>query len=357
VSFVHPFGASLNRHVHLHCCVIDGVFEGGPDGQGQSRPAQPLTPEALTAIAAHVLRRVLRWFARSGLLEATDAQDMLGWEHGGISLDATLRIAGGDRAGLERLLRYRARPAFALERLTQVEAGRVVCRLPEPQPDRRTALSLTPLELRDRLAALILPPRRHRHRYRGVLAPHAPLRAAVTAYGRDASATDAPAHATTPDPSAAGARTARYHWAILLARLFATFPLLCPQCGAALRLIAFLTAAEPVARILTRLGEPSEPPPIAPARGPPARDELLEPLPDWDAIVQPAPEFQSDQRISWSAPPRVRYRGHGGARPRLHRSTAPRSPSPRATRPPASRGLPSHPQTARLSHQPACPVS
>jgi hypothetical protein len=27
VSFIHRSGASLNRHVHYHCCVIDGVFE------------------------------------------------------------------------------------------------------------------------------------------------------------------------------------------------------------------------------------------------------------------------------------------------------------------------------------------
>lgn len=299
VSFVHRFGAALNRHVHFHCCVIDGVFEGGADGQVQFRPAQALTPEALAAIAAQVRQRVLRWFARSGLLEAADAQDMLGWEHGGFSLDAAVRIAGDDRAGLERLLRYCARPAFALERLTQVNADRVVYRLPKPHPDGRTALSLTPLELLDRLAALIPPPRRHRHRYHGVLAPHSPLRAAVTAYGRDATATDAPAPVTTPAASTPGARTARYHWAILLARLFATFPLLCPQCGAELRLIAFVTAAEPVRRILTHLGEPCEPPRIVPARGPPAWDDLLEPLPDWDALAQAAPQFEFDQRISW----------------------------------------------------------
>jgi hypothetical protein len=132
-----------------------------------------------------------------------------------------------------------------------------------------------------------------------VLAPHAPLRAAVTAYGRDATATDAPAHATTPAASPPGTHTARYHWAILLARFFSTFPLLCPQCGAELRLIAFVTAPEPVSRILTHLGEPAAPPRIAPARGPPAWDDLLEPLPDWDALAPPAPEFEFDQRISW----------------------------------------------------------
>jgi hypothetical protein len=26
VSFIHRLKASLNRHVHDHCCVIDGVF-------------------------------------------------------------------------------------------------------------------------------------------------------------------------------------------------------------------------------------------------------------------------------------------------------------------------------------------
>jgi len=103
-------------------------------------------------------------------------------------------------------------------------------------------------ELLDRLATLIPTPRRHRHRYHGVLGPHAPLRAAVTAYGRDATATDAPPPVRTSAASPPGARTALYHWAILLARLFATFPLLCPQCGAELRLIAFVTAIEPVKR-------------------------------------------------------------------------------------------------------------
>ena len=54
-----------------------------------------------------------------------------------------------------------------------------------------------------------------------------------------------------------------------------------------------------MSRILTHLGEPAEPPRIAPARGPPAWDDLLEPLPAWDAMGQPAPEFQFDQRIPW----------------------------------------------------------
>jgi hypothetical protein len=66
-----------------------------------------------------------------------------------------------------------------------------------------------------------------------------------------------------------------------------------------MRLLALISEAPPIERILRPIGERPEPPPIAPTRAPPAWDDLLEPLPDWDAIVQPAPELQFDQRISW----------------------------------------------------------
>ncbi len=43
---------------------------------------------------------------------------MLTWDHGGgFSLDASVRIEATDRSGIERLIRYCARPPFALERL------------------------------------------------------------------------------------------------------------------------------------------------------------------------------------------------------------------------------------------------
>ncbi len=45
----------------------------------------------------------------------------------------------------------------------------------KPGPGGSVSLMLTPMQLLDRLAALIPPPRRHRHRYIGVLAPNSPL--------------------------------------------------------------------------------------------------------------------------------------------------------------------------------------
>ncbi len=67
------------------------------------------------------------------------------------------------------------------------QAGRAMVKtLIEGQPisasaDGTTELSLSPLELIDQIAALVPPPRVHRHRYHGVLAPNSPLHANVTA--------------------------------------------------------------------------------------------------------------------------------------------------------------------------------
>jgi hypothetical protein len=48
---------------------------------------------------------------------------------------------------------------------------------------------------------------------------------------------------TPPD---APQRTARSRWARLLARIYEVFPLLLPGCGADMRILAFITAAEPI---------------------------------------------------------------------------------------------------------------
>ena len=47
------------------------------------------------------------------------------------------------------------------------------------------------------------------------------------------------------------------------------------------------------------IGEPPQPPPTAPARGPPAWEDDPEPMPDRDLIAQPDPGFEFDQRIAW----------------------------------------------------------
>jgi hypothetical protein len=67
VSFVQRFGSALNAHVHFHCCVIDGVFAVGEDGQVHFAEAAARTPEDLAAVQQQVRARVLRWFGPSAL--------------------------------------------------------------------------------------------------------------------------------------------------------------------------------------------------------------------------------------------------------------------------------------------------
>ncbi len=104
-------------------------------------------------------------------------------------MHAGKREAAQDSTGRERLLRYCARPMFAAERLVWAgEGAQVRYWLPWAalqgrrvgQP-RTLVLRLSASEFLDRVALLTPPPRKHRHRYFGVLAPNSPWRVQVTA--------------------------------------------------------------------------------------------------------------------------------------------------------------------------------
>jgi hypothetical protein len=138
ISFLHRFGSALNHHVHLHACVTDGVFMPAADGAGTDAPpaflpARSITQADLAALTERVRRRVIRWFRLARLLDAAAAAEMLAWENCGFSVDAGVRITllppqlRVYRQPLEHLLRYCARPPFALERLSVLRGpeGRV----------------------------------------------------------------------------------------------------------------------------------------------------------------------------------------------------------------------------------------
>jgi hypothetical protein len=85
-------------------------------------PATGVDADAVDEAQASLRRRILRAFVGRGLLEGFEAKEMLAYRHSGFSVDTSVCIAAQDRAGLERLLRYCARPPFAMERLRK--AGR-----------------------------------------------------------------------------------------------------------------------------------------------------------------------------------------------------------------------------------------
>jgi hypothetical protein len=215
VSFLHRFGSALNRHVHLHACVTDGVFvpaaaEAGGDTPPAFLATRPISQADLAALTERVRRRVIRWFRMQRLLDVDAAADMLAWENSGFSIDASVQITLIDRdvpsyfRSLEHLLRYCARPPFALERLSVIRGpdgriSRIRYVLPRhkaanwvgpgrsrtsTRPGANGVVDLSPFEFLDRLADLVPPPRKHRHRYHGVFAPNHKLRRAVTALAK-----------------------------------------------------------------------------------------------------------------------------------------------------------------------------
>jgi len=67
---------------------------------------------------------------------------------------------------------------------------------------------------------MIPPPRRHRHRYYGVLAPNSPQRNAVTALAVDPAADKPKPPESNEQDASAISKAARYTWPMLIARIY-----------------------------------------------------------------------------------------------------------------------------------------
>jgi hypothetical protein len=350
VTFVQRFGGSLNLHVHFHVLFLEGVFTREDDALPVFHPALSPTRSDLLAVLTRVRNRVSRWLARHGIdgappvepVEGTgpdaldacaivavqpglfdklageqplragdsDHDEPAGLGRNSVSLDgfnlhAAVTVGADDDRARERLVRYCARPPFALERLSLLPDGRIAYRIKIARKNA-THRILEPIELLARIAALIPPPRHPFMRYHGVLAPSSKWRRAIVpraeprerststavtpssgpaaAAARDVAVGTAPPsrvpHWTTPpiatSPSGAGAAPApppatpfadyaritaahrarleggellangpRLDWAKLLRRTFACDVLVCPRCTGR-------------ARVLTAIHDPSE---------------------------------------------------------------------------------------------------
>jgi hypothetical protein len=161
------------------------------------------------------------------------------------------------RDQLERLIRYTARGAVSLERLEADEGGDLLYTFTRPWSDGTTGTKLSPLELLEKLAALVPLPRLHLVRYGGCFAPPSQLRHLITPTPRQRGV-------AAPEASTA---SSCWGWARLLNRVFAFDMECCPACGRGmLRIIAAITHADVIRKILRHLTLAGAPPPIAPAR-------------------------------------------------------------------------------------------
>ncbi len=294
VAFRQRFGGLVNLNVHYHLVIPDGVFVDDGDHLRFEMLPVPGSNDVL-AILDRIVRRVAPRLARETSGENDDApppdvlahvqaeaaatwraptdgrdavrgaERLRAWSEG-FSLHAGVVIAEHDRDALERLCRYGARPAFAQERLSWTDDGRIAYRLKRPWPDGRTELVMPPVAFLRRLCGIIPPPRRHLVTYSGIFGPAAKDRTKLRALVPECEDTVASPCST---PTAAQRPPAgRLPWADLLRRVFAADVLQCP-CGGRRSIIAVVTDPTVARTLLVALDLPHEPSAFAPARDPP----------------------------------------------------------------------------------------
>ena len=314
VTFIQRFGSALNLNLHFHVICLEGVYLDRSAAGRKPRfvTAEPPTDADIAAVVQKISRRVIRKLRHLGYLEtgldavvatgydplvdnepelartlAASVQQRIafgertgqkvrrlgaGFGHEseaprltgprcasvhGFSLHAQTQIPAHRRDQLERLIRYTARGAVSLERLQEAANGDLVYTFTHPWADGTTGIRLSPLELLEKLAALVPLPHVHLVRYGGCLAPHSHLRGSVIPTRRQ-QGLDEP-EACPPAP--------RWSWARLLQRVFDLDMATCPLCQrGVLRLIAVITQGAVIHKILRHLKLAVDPPPITPVR-------------------------------------------------------------------------------------------
>ena len=205
VTFVQRFGSSLNLHLHLHVCVLDGVYIEQQDDAPTFLPAPPLRKDQLHKLTEKVALRVAKWLRKRGY--SKDEHDyssneprqlsfaeMLAHQAAqrgsieqvqdddddakadaahpaacpplrdeaatffGFNPHASTRIAADDDVGRERLFRYGLRPPFSLGRFRMLRDGRVCYRIKKSNRRASRCRIMTLIECLARLCALIPPP-------------------------------------------------------------------------------------------------------------------------------------------------------------------------------------------------------
>ena len=297
LTVVQRFGSSLNLNVHFHTVALDGVYAQQPGGGMLFHPlpapsdedvarylrrftcgneAQQPTLDLLANASAQGLvatgpRRGFRVLRLGSTGEDAEAAIMgkRCADVAGFNVHANVRVRANDRDGLEHLCRYLARPPVANDRLQELPDGRLALRFKQPWRDGTSHIVFTPNELIEKLIPLIPRPRGHLVRYHGILGPAAKDRQKVVP------------RPAPPVPGAKGddgihdldasnvPRFGRVPWAVLLKRVFLTDALTCPKCQGRMKILAVITDASAIRKILVHLGIPSEAPRRTPARPPP----------------------------------------------------------------------------------------
>lgn len=314
ITFLQRFGSALNLNLHFHILYLDGAYEERGENMVFHRIFPPQEQE-MAELVKLIHKRLTRFFIQKGYLEADHtlsdgASDPLSDQNPllaqCIAASVQNRIALGDRAGqrvrkfmihpleathptsqcaqmrgfsphgavavpakkrdrLEKLIRYVARPSVALSRMSETPHGDIQITLKKPFSDGTTHIVFTPMELIEKLVALIPQPRMHMVRFHGLLAPNSKLRSKVIPKPKEKNQSETN-HGGAPDPHQ---HQRRMSWAKLLKRTFNIDVLTCPLCSGNCKIISAIQDKKAITKILNHLHLPTKPPQPHKARAPP----------------------------------------------------------------------------------------
>lgn len=124
----------------------------------------------------------------------------------------------------------------------------------------RAYIVIDPYDFLDRISRFVPYPRCHRHHFHGIFAPNSPQRKQVAANAQKRLETAAKARQEQVEKT----KRVSQNWAKLIAKIYEADPLLCTSCGKKIKIVAFVTHAAQIRRILSGIGWPTEAPEFDP---------------------------------------------------------------------------------------------
>ena len=324
VTLIQRFGGSLNLNIHFHQLFVDGCYELSDKNEPVDFwvATQPTVKE-IEEVLTKIIHKLTKYLERQKIIIKDDNdggfqipipdEDTLSKlqatsvtyrfatgkskgkkaivlkavtdtdhavtkglvaKNSGFSLHAGVATKAHERDKLEKICRYIARPAVSEERLSTDDYGNVIYRFKKPWDDGTTALKLTPMELMERLVALVPRPRIHLTRYHGVLGPHYKHRKQIVPKPPELKLVHEDQNII--EPKQLELKKKNIPWARLLARVFNIDVETCSKCGGKMKIIAAIEDPKVIRKILEHMGLDTKPPPLYLARGPPKHEHHFE---------------------------------------------------------------------------------
>ena len=273
VAAPQSFGSLLNFHPHVHAVCSLGVFTR----DGVFHPV----PEDLDLAALQELFRdeVFRAFLKRGAITEERVELLRSWRHSGFGVDASRRVAKGEREELESVLQYIDRPAVSQKRLEYREDGRVLYRgnfVPALGRDHQLCSGLDFLALLVPHLALRYECRIHSY---GAISTTVRRELGWVAPKSESDVTEEAEMIEVEEEDSEFVRVGRATWARLISKTWLEDPSLCGCCGKPMKMVSAISSPEQdevIERILGARGE-WDPPWTRQrkARGPPRQLELF----------------------------------------------------------------------------------